>query len=123
MNKLLLGLATVVFLAATVGCANGPFSRWMCGSECDTCKPPTGQPFGNFSGDCASGTCSAGPTGTGFAGNMYGAPNGMATAPPASIPAASFQNTTAGYGSSGSDFYGNSGSAGQLELPPAGPYN
>ena len=123
MKKMLLGLAAVVFLAATVGCANGSCSRWLRGSECNTCNPPMGQPYGSYSGGCESGTCSAGPAGTGFAGNMYGSPNGMAAAPPASIPASSFQNTSAGYGSSGAEFYGNSANAGQLELPPAGPYN
>ncbi len=138
MRNLVVILAITAILGSTLGCANGPLRRWMRGAPCNTCQPPIGQPLGeNFiggcnTGNCSTGTCNPGVSSTGTVGNglLGGIFRGnhrqtAATVPPVSLPASSFPDAPpAVTGTQSTDFYGNTNSTGQLELPPiSGPFN
>lgn len=149
MRNLLIGLVASALLATTVGCANGPLNRWLRGAPCSTCNPTINQPLGgNFAGGCTNGTCgtgtcstgncSTGAVGNGILGGIFrgnnqaiGQPAGgffqqgsqTVNQPPLSLPASSFGDAPPATFGTSAELYGNTNTAGQLELPPNSPFN
>ena len=64
MKRLVIMIVGILMIPAISGCANGPFRKWVRGSDCDTCNPPAAQPA-FFSNSCGPNGCATPPANMG----------------------------------------------------------